>query len=1102
MAEQNKFTPCQEIGIRFIQELMNKKSNLLTSSPNVVIPAPINATGKTFSGINRLLLSQGNLTDPRWFTKKQAKDAGYFLNEKALSRKVIFWDFKEEKPVRDNEGQFVLDDKGHVVTKTVERERPAMSFYTLYHANELMNSDGQSLPAYNASAEKDFDINRLQTMLESSGVKIAHDQKQSRTFYRGNDDSFHLMPENAYPNKQAYAADILTGLVRASRSRDRLNRPCGPHGTEGYAKEELRVAISSLMLAQDLNLPFNSGQNESFVKSWAEIIKKDPYELARACRDAEQIKEYIMGLEHKQKREINAENIVDREEALELLNDIQLAIEEPSVVELMRIVEGMDDTHPNLAAHNYFKAVVHDMKEIGGEIAASGLNDDHPDLEGQWQAIGKMVDDFEKIYLLPPSVQNERVNEPLTQPEVVQEKVYLNVPFKEKDEAKSVGAKWDGNYKLWYAPAGTAVDCINKWIPEIAPVPTQNMSPAEEFAQTLERAGLRLDGPPVMDGTIHRVKVDGGKTGSLDGAYCGYLNDRPNGWFQNHKTGEKAKWLATGQVLTETQKNAIKQEAQGNQVRREAERAALQAEAVEKAADYFNRSHDDLRLLPDNYLERKGVFNHHRENELSDYLLSNIRCDFAENENWGNILIPGYDKDGNLQTVQTIGLDGQKMFAKGCPKAGAMHIIDPHVKMIDEWVPELEQAIVEPKTIFPTKLSEVSNHNKILIAEGYATGASLHLATKLPVVVAFDAGNLKAVASSIRENFPDAEITICADNDHKNDNNIGREKAYEAAREINAHVSIPRFTQDELDKNLTDFNDLHKSRGLDAVSKNIAMSRYDFAVDVKFHIGKSTLLDDNGLSNREIYDQQKDGAYISELRSEPDGTVLVPGYDKDGQLQSIQSIKPDGTSRFAGGLPEAGLMHILAPQEVEIKYSAGGGGPLLPHQKVIDNPVGHTYISSLETAHPKALKDIHNPKEILLATDYSSAASLRLATGLPVVAAFSAENLQAVAKSVREAFPEAQITICADQNLDKAQEAALAVKANVINPALTNEDKAQGITTFNDLRQICGLEAVTKSFHQEKSVGFEKESGQEAAPKKGSFISRLASKAKGAGLGI
>ena len=43
-------------------------------------------------------------------------------------------------------------------------------------------------------------------------------------------------------------------------------------------------------------------------------------------------------------------------------------------------------------------------------------------------------------------------------------KVYLAVPFSDKEEAKQLGAKWDGNTKQWYAPNGE-IELVNnkKW---------------------------------------------------------------------------------------------------------------------------------------------------------------------------------------------------------------------------------------------------------------------------------------------------------------------------------------------------------------------------------------------------------------------------------------------------------------------------------------------------------------------------------------------------------------------------------------------------------------------------------------------------------------
>ena len=42
---------------------------------------------------------------------------------------------------------------------------------------------------------------------------------------------------------------------------------------------------------------------------------------------------------------------------------------------------------------------------------------------------------------------------------------YLEVPFKEKDEAKSLGARWDAGAKKWYVPDGTDLALFSAWLP-------------------------------------------------------------------------------------------------------------------------------------------------------------------------------------------------------------------------------------------------------------------------------------------------------------------------------------------------------------------------------------------------------------------------------------------------------------------------------------------------------------------------------------------------------------------------------------------------------------------------------------------------------------
>ena len=360
-------------------------------------------------------------------------------------------------------------------------------------------------------------------------------------------------------------------------------------------------------------------------------------------------------------------------------------------------------------------------------------------------------------------------------PVLAEEKTWLNVPYKEKNPAKAAGAKWDRQAKRWYAPVGADLDKLATWLPgkdqqpALAPAV---LDPKEEFSKVLLDAGLKLESYPVMDGQIHRVAVMGGKPGAKDGAYCGYEDGRPNGWYQNHKTGQQGKWVANGHTLTEAARSELRQESA-------ADRQDLQEKAQKRAyAKWMNA--EPVQEHP--YLSKKGI----------------EALELRRGKD-GNLVVPGYDLEtGRIQTLEYINQDGAKWYEKGCPKKGAVCVL-------------------------PDK-DALKEADVVLMVEGYATGVSVHQATGLPVAVAFDAGNIKDAARAIKAKMPNARITICADNDppRPDGTNIGVMKAKEAAASIpGTQVVVADFSQDEKSRGLSDFNDLHQTRGLAAVRKAI-----------------------------------------------------------------------------------------------------------------------------------------------------------------------------------------------------------------------------------------------------------------------------------------
>jgi phage/plasmid primase-like uncharacterized protein len=167
------------------------------------------------------------------------------------------------------------------------------------------------------------------------------------------------------------------------------------------------------------------------------------------------------------------------------------------------------------------------------------------------------------------------------------------VPYAEKDDAKHLGAKWDRAEKAWYVPAGMDLEAFTPWMPAKGSVHIAvDANPIEQFPGALRESGLQLDGAPQMDGQLYCVRADGDQGAERSGAYRGHLDGRPAGFIQNHRTGVKQNWKASGQAAALDARDRAQMAAEAAQKRhdrayereQQAERVAQQVDAIWTAA--------------------------------------------------------------------------------------------------------------------------------------------------------------------------------------------------------------------------------------------------------------------------------------------------------------------------------------------------------------------------------------------------------------------------------------------------------------------------------------------------------------------------------------
>ena len=302
----------------------------------------------------------------------------------------------------------------------------------------------------------------------------------------------------------------------------------------------------------------------------------------------------------------------------------------------------------------------------------------------------------------------------------------------------------------------------------------------------LDTIGVAIDNP-IIDGTWHNGR---GKGKDKIGYVGHYL---PKGLlvrYHNHKTDEIHVWKewdgGQGEYIDPLEYRRKREEAQAKA------RAAEQAASTEKVrilavlqaviSESVPASHDHT------YITRKLIIPIGARQATKRYQIAPETAESSAQYIAPNdLLIPVYDHTGRLQGIQQITESGYKLM-RGTFKGGLL------------WI--------------GGGLTTGETPNRLYIAEGWATAASIHMRTRNPVIVAFSTSNLMSAGHWARGRYPDAEIVYAIDNDigsvikigGQTIENPGKHYATQAAIAVNAAVITPPTDEKG------DWNDWHVSQ--------------------------------------------------------------------------------------------------------------------------------------------------------------------------------------------------------------------------------------------------------------------------------------------------
>ena len=278
------------------------------------------------------------------------------------------------------------------------------------------------------------------------------------------------------------------------------------------------------------------------------------------------------------------------------------------------------------------------------------------------------------------------------------------------------------------------------------------------FRDELQSVFGHLEWMPQADGAIHRFHVPGDKAGTLNGWYVLFAGGIASGCFGSWKAGSSHTWSS--------RKPADPLEAQLIAQRNEQARSQREAEQQQRqqaAAVYANRLWRDGR----------------RADPGHPYLMAKGCRPYSLRQTGDLLLVPLY-RSGELVNLQRIGADGGKRFLSGGRVKGCY-----------------------------SPLGIITAGQPLYLAEGWATGATLHAETGHPVACAMNAGNLLEAGRHLQRRHPEAVLIVAGDDDRQTEGNPGKAAAIATASALGCGLILPPWPE-SAPATLSDFNDLRQ----------------------------------------------------------------------------------------------------------------------------------------------------------------------------------------------------------------------------------------------------------------------------------------------------
>lgn len=252
--------------------------------------------------MNALIMGMKRYDDPRWLSAEAARYAGNWVKKDEKGTLIEFPKTKDIQAIRTAEGARIKDESGVTQTKTVTFDKPQQAKPFLFNGEQL--KDMPPLEEFLAKQNEGQTLSpneRAEKLIEDSKAVIIHGGQEA--YYDKQRDAIFMPELEHFENETKYLQAAIHQLAHWSGHESRLNRPMeGKFGSLDYAREEMRAAIAGILIGGELKIGHNFGQQAAYMNNFAKILRDEPFEIAKASRDAQKISNLLLGTAQKREQ--------------------------------------------------------------------------------------------------------------------------------------------------------------------------------------------------------------------------------------------------------------------------------------------------------------------------------------------------------------------------------------------------------------------------------------------------------------------------------------------------------------------------------------------------------------------------------------------------------------------------------------------------------------------------------------------------------------------------------------------------------------------------------------------------------------------------------